>query len=435
MKDFQEIDWKRFNKPPFYQQWMCRDDTLKLATIGDKGLAEVDKHILSLKDQWDLDNVSCHFLDRIGKLLSEPRNGVNDDHYRIILNLRKLLNTNAGSIPAIIKAIKYLYSSEVVHIVPNFPAGLIIEHEGEGTPGLNFNRLLEEIIPAGVSFSTKELFLYHDDFPSDDEFVIVRINKDLIDSFSHTGIKFNGEIKHNGTHKAGGGIFDRFAILLKPENFVDIFETSLRHTGMIRADGSHKFDGTGGRVSDSTVRMKGKLKFKENIIIDEKFTISINQQTGYKDYFPTSYRFDGTFTHNGQIKASGSRDDLRITVKGLNTSDKHKTVLRHKGVIKADGSHKFNAETGMGDALSVSNVYKYQDSVNTADGYMANLKMKWDDTAEAQEQSDIKIPMDLKENIEAVEEFTVGLKHHHKHDGKLKANGKNNFNSGILVPV
>ena len=155
MKDFQKIDWKQYNRPPYYQQWLCRDDTLKLAAFGDAGLAEVDDQVLKLKDQWDLDNVKGHFLDRIGKLLNESRNGNADDRYRILLKLRRILNTNDGSIPAIIKAIKFIYSSEVVHIVPDFPAGLIVEHDGEGTPGLNFNKILAGIIPAGVSFSTK----------------------------------------------------------------------------------------------------------------------------------------------------------------------------------------------------------------------------------------------------------------------------------------
>ena len=130
MKGFQKIDWKIYNRPPFYQQWLCRDDTLKLVTFGDKGLAAVDNQTLALKDQWDLDNVKDHFLDRIGKLLSESRNGNTDEYYRILLKLRKLMNTNNGSIPDIIKAIKFMYSSEIVNIVPDYPAGLIINHDG-----------------------------------------------------------------------------------------------------------------------------------------------------------------------------------------------------------------------------------------------------------------------------------------------------------------
>jgi hypothetical protein len=196
MRDFQKIDWNTYNRPPFYQQWLCRDDTLKLATFGDRGLAEVDDQVLTLKDQWDLENVKGHFLDRIGKLLSEHRNGNTDEYYRMLLKLRRLLNTNDGSIPSIIKAVKFLYSSEVVHIVPDYPAGLIIEHDGEGTPGLNFNKLLVEIIPAGVSFSTKELFYFTENTNFFDMAQIIIHRKDT--EYSGRPIKFNGVVKFDG---------------------------------------------------------------------------------------------------------------------------------------------------------------------------------------------------------------------------------------------
>jgi hypothetical protein len=191
MRDFQKIDWEKYNRPPFYQQWLCRDDTHKLATFGDQGLSEFDDQVLSLKDQWDLDTVTGHFLDRSGKLLNEARNGNTDAYYRILLKLRRLLNTNNGSIPSIIKAIKFLYSSEVVHIVPDYPAGLIIEHDGEGTPGLNFNKLLAEIIPAGVSFSTKELFDFFENIlpiTSSEKTGVIKNSQDLFPS----GLRYNG---------------------------------------------------------------------------------------------------------------------------------------------------------------------------------------------------------------------------------------------------
>jgi hypothetical protein len=196
MKDFEKIDWKPYNQPPFYQQWLCRDDTLKLATFGDRGLTEVDDQILSLKDQWDLYTVTGSFLDRIGKLLGEPRNGSTDDRYRLFLKLRLLLNTNDGSIPSIIKAIKFIYSSEVVHIVPNYPAGLTVEHDGEGTPGLNFNRLLTEIIPAGVSYLTKEIFIFEDTLSVSEDLEIT-VHKTLSDNFKN-GLKYNGRGKYDG---------------------------------------------------------------------------------------------------------------------------------------------------------------------------------------------------------------------------------------------
>jgi hypothetical protein len=161
VKDFQKIDWKMYNRPPYYQQWLCRDDTLKLATFGDKGLADVDDQALALKDQWDLEKVRGYFLDRLGKLVAESREGNDDELYRILVRLRVLLNTADGTVNNLIKVIKFFYSSEKVQIVPNYPAGLRIIHDGEGPP-INFNKIIKEVIAAGVGYDTREIMDFHE---------------------------------------------------------------------------------------------------------------------------------------------------------------------------------------------------------------------------------------------------------------------------------
>jgi hypothetical protein len=228
MRDFQKTDWKQYNRPPFYQQWLCRDDTLKLASFGDKGLSEVDGQILALKDQWDIDTVKGSFLNRIGKLLDEKRNGNTDNYYRMLLRLRRLLNTNDGSIPSIIKAIKFIYSSEIVHIVPDYPAGLIVEHDGEGTPGLNFNKLLAEIIPAGVSFSTKELFDFFDELTSVDNHLIQvhHIQKE----------EFEGRIYHNRRILRDGRTILATELKKSYHNGVNYHDGASRHNGQYEAE-------------------------------------------------------------------------------------------------------------------------------------------------------------------------------------------------------
>jgi len=287
MRDFEKIDWKKYNKPPFYQQWMCRDDTLKLTTFGDKGLREIDEHILSLKDQWDLENVECNFLDRIGKILSEPRNGGSDEYYRIILNLRKLLNTNDGSVPDIIKAIKYFYSSEVVHIVPNYPAGLIIEHDGEGTPGLNFNRLLSEVISAGVSFSTKELFNFSDSFDIYDALqVIVRRN---VSEYFNTPTKYNGLIKYDGRT-----INKRISARGK-------------YNGVFKYNGDLKYNGIG--KLDSTIEVHPTFKYSGGIIDrltmhseKEALSDSANMNDQSASVMRKHHFYNGVYKYDGTIK-------------------------------------------------------------------------------------------------------------------------------------
>jgi hypothetical protein len=296
MRDFQKIDWKIYNRPPFYQQWLCRDDTLKLASFGDKGLSEVDDQILSLKDQWNLDDVKGHFLDRIGKLLNEYRNGNTDNYYRILLKLRRLLNTNDGSIPSIIKAIKFFYSSEIVHIVPDYPAGLIIEHDGEGTPGLNFNKLLAEIIPAGVSFSTKELFYFTEELPSGEKAGKMKSALSMMDSMAY--IFRNGVYRRNGEiTRRYNGVKDLLAITIEYALRDQLFGRATR-SGLFRRDGTITHNDFANDVATELWSFNGRMDYAENAQSSEQAAVSLSYQL--------SEGLEHDFRRNGKSRRNGT---------------------------------------------------------------------------------------------------------------------------------
>jgi hypothetical protein len=381
MKDFQKTDWKIYNRPPFYQQWLCRDDTLKLAAFGDRGLAEVDGQVLALKDQWDLDSVKGHFLDRIGKLLSEPRNGNTDEYYRILLKLRMLLNTNNGSIPSIIKAIKFIYSSEVVHIVPDYPAGLIIEHDGEGTPGLNFNKLLAEIIPAGVLFSTKEIFIFTDSFLVTDLHEIIVRRKTISDSFKnglkynrrgkydgHTlnpteiiKTKFNGSYRYDGTmqyrsrqvlpadsyvivpFKYRSGIRDVLVANI-PQNYEDHARSRTKYNGEAKYNGEKNYSGFGGNSIYDILKADTGTSITDNEITAETLAVQTNKPLD--EHFSTHNRYDGYSKYNGGAKYRSAKEAFAIDGEGASVSDALNLAEAFSAgkrfLRKFDGSYKYD---------------------------------------------------------------------------------------------
>jgi hypothetical protein len=316
MKDFNKIDWHTFNRPPFFPQWLCRGETEGLASFGDVGLAKIDDAILAQKDKWDLATVTGEQLDRIGKLLDVERNGEGDDYYRLLLKLKILINTNTASVNDIIKVIKFYYSSEIVEIRPNYPAGITILHDGDRPP-IDFNRIMAQVVGAGIGYDTRELFAFKDNVNISDHFVLGNIDvKRFFDSFNQA-IRFNGRVKHDGrtvnpteilgipadgTYKFDGsethkprlvygrtpvripikprrGIADRFS-MSTGFDFSDILTTRLRHQGTINAVGSRKFDGVtnfgealvvGMRVTrkhDGTYKANGKIKFNSRVLIN-----------------------------------------------------------------------------------------------------------------------------------------------------------------------
>jgi hypothetical protein len=333
MKDFHKIDWKLYNRPPFYQQWLGKEDTLKLATFGDRGLAEFDDQTLALKEQWDLENVKGHFLDRIGKLLDEQRNGNTDEYYRVLLKLRRILNTNDGSIPSIIKAVKFFYSSEILHIVPDYPAGLIIEHDGEGTPGLNFNKLLAEIIPAGVSFSTKELFYFNEELPSIEILSKIKAVTSMMDYMGYTFR--NGVYRRNGQIRRYDGVNDLFAIALR-YNILDQLLGKDMNGGFVND------------VATENLSFNGMINYLDNIPASEKTVVIVARKvydTTRKDILR-----NGVYRRNRQYnRAEGIVDVQKVKVNVspieiLNGSESitigYRKHYSHNGRFRRNGSVK-----------------------------------------------------------------------------------------------
>jgi hypothetical protein len=318
--------------------------------------------------------------------LSETRNGNTDEYYRILLKLRRLLNTNNGSIPSIIKAIKFFYSSEVVHIVPDYPAGLIIEHDGEGTPGLNFNRLLTEIIPAGVSFSTKEIFIFSDDFSVTDVLEII-IRRKISDGFRN-GLKYNGrgkydghtlnttEVvrpKYDGSYKYDGtmqykgkqvlpaesyvivpfkyhsGIRDVLTANI-PQNYVDRARSITRYNGSAKYNGEKNYSGFGNNSLYDILKVQSIQNVADNLITTESLVVQANKPLD--EHFTTHNRYDGYAKYNGEEKYYAAKEAFSIDGEGAGVTDAvtmaeafsigKRFFRRYDGTYKYDGEIIYN---------------------------------------------------------------------------------------------
>ena len=192
----EKIDFSSFNKPKYFPSWLCGGDTLKLAELSDKELSEIDENIRAIADQYDIDNASGAELDRIGKILGENRGGNSDRIYRIYLKLRTMLNTADGTVENIIRFVKFFFTSETVHLVPNYPAGLRILHDGFNDT-VDFNRIIKQIVGAGIAYDTRELFNMTEDFPIDesDEKRVHRVESEY---FARNAVFHDGRVLRDG---------------------------------------------------------------------------------------------------------------------------------------------------------------------------------------------------------------------------------------------
>lgn len=389
------IEWKKYNKPPYLPQWLCRDETLELARFDDRLLKDIENTLLSLSEQYDLDHIGGNLLDRVGKILNEPRDGNADELYRTILKLRIFLDTSNGSVNDIIKTIKFLYTSEEVHIVPSYPAGIIIQHEGEGTPGLNFNKIIAQIVPAGVDYSTKELFKFTDNFEVSDALVIVVV-RNANDSFQEGVLKYNGRGKYDG-------------------HTLNLTEVEhIKHDGKYRYNGEVKYAGTRRVPASSSVN----IPFKYSPGIVDKLGVRLGKH--FEDAVLGRIKYNGTAKYNGAFKYSkygpASMYDFGLSVqhrvnyaeaesmaerqevKAVRNADEHfSTAKNYDGYFQYDGKTKYNAAR---DTLIMSD-----------DGFsLADMET-----------------MD--------ESVNIGKRYDRKYNGQYLCNGAIKYNGGVYIPV
>ena len=218
---FDPIDWNIYNRPPYFPQWLSRGETKKFVSYSDSQLVKIEEQINKLSKQYEIDEAKAAMLDRIGRILSEPREGNDDELYRLLIRLRTLLNTTNGTVNDIIKVVKFAYSSEEIRIIPNYPAAIIILRDGHLSPHVDFNRILAQVIGAGIGYETRELINVRDSIPITD-FFYLRIFKEAESALVGPPIFYDGTFKHNGEiYYNSGGMEDYFEVKTQGAPIID----------------------------------------------------------------------------------------------------------------------------------------------------------------------------------------------------------------------
>jgi hypothetical protein len=454
MKDFQKIDWKLYNRPPFYQQWLCHEDTLKLVTFGDKGLAEVDNQILALKDQWDIDNVKGALLDRIGKILAEPRNGNNDEIYRLFLKLRTMLNTTSGSVNDVIKVIKFLYSSEIVHIVPDYPAGMIILHDGEG-PDVNFNEIIRQVVGAGIDYSTKELFYFTEELPSSEAVSKIKAKTSMMDSMAY--VFHNGVYRRNGElRRRYNGVKDLLAITIQYALQDQLFGRAIRN-GLFKRDGIITHNGFVNDVATELWSFTGRMDYEENVQSSEKTNISLSHHLS--DGMEQDFRRNGKLRRNGEVQHKTCYILDRINLKIVNhIQETHMGQAIHNGLYQRNGKIRHGLlNTSITEKNNIHVKYKLQDSVQSSEEVSPvsihhsisegfHRKIRRDGLIKRNGQYNRAINVVDVQNIDVhvspftdtvtcSESMTIWYRKHYKHNGRFWRNGMVKHDSNVRLPL
>lgn len=95
-----------------------------------KGLHEVQQDLFTLVDNFNIEDAVGIYLDYLGKLVGERREGDNDDDYRKRIKIRLLINNSKGTPNELLEILSQLTETDNVRIWEHFPVSTLLYTDG-----------------------------------------------------------------------------------------------------------------------------------------------------------------------------------------------------------------------------------------------------------------------------------------------------------------
>lgn len=127
-----------------------KEDYLKLLQIFLEELQDVSDQLMNLSYVKDLSTVTGIWLDYLGKIIGESRDGRSDEAYRKALQLRVAINTSDGTAPVMYEIIKTFTESDRVRIAEGILSFGQVIFDGTVNADLSLWALVQEIQPVTV---------------------------------------------------------------------------------------------------------------------------------------------------------------------------------------------------------------------------------------------------------------------------------------------
>lgn len=103
------------------------EELLRILTAQLQELEDVHRDLLTNRL---VDTAEGEQLDVLGRIVKQPREGRDDDTYRLWIKARTVLNRSAGRPPDIALIMSLVLEGRELHLVPGYPASFRIEVHG-----------------------------------------------------------------------------------------------------------------------------------------------------------------------------------------------------------------------------------------------------------------------------------------------------------------
>jgi hypothetical protein len=303
----------------------------------------------------------------------------------MFLKLRAMLNSADGTVNGIIKIARFIYASREIKIAPDYPAGLVIEYDGNEQDYFNYNDILKQVIAAGVGFHTRAMFDFIEDPVEIDERMLIGAAADFIEA-----VQAHDNLGMLAAMNLSDHVYGRSAIV---------------YGGGIQ----------GGAQYNSVYTHNGQLSYRREDI-RYKHDGELSYGSGYNDIFASEDLL--VTTRADLIDTADMEDAAAETALGAGFTDTADTG-------EAVGPHA--VLLGMEDGVAMDDAFELSD------------ERHFIDTANLSEGIELSGGMHFSDSIETGEEFGIGMIGYwaygdadnpkHTHDGSI------GYNYGKLAPV
>lgn len=133
-----------------YKEKLTYEGTVAMSA---RQVQDLEDTILDLSEVWNVANAEGPFLDDIGATVGQPRQGFDDDFYRIMIYVKMIENVSEGQPSMIISAARLVFGADIIHYMNLGLAsvGLMFNGTFPPVPPSFIYTNLERILMAGVS--------------------------------------------------------------------------------------------------------------------------------------------------------------------------------------------------------------------------------------------------------------------------------------------
>lgn len=134
------------------QQFPKSGSVAGLVSVAAGRCQGVEDALFSLIEGRLLDTAEGVQLDALGRLVKQPRNGLDDDTYRLRIRVRIRLNRSSGTGPELTRIFSLLQPTNVVELQEYPPAGLhlLLQEPITATEAADLTDVLGDAVSAGV---------------------------------------------------------------------------------------------------------------------------------------------------------------------------------------------------------------------------------------------------------------------------------------------